>query len=323
MRPRRSVWGLLVGGIVAAAPIAEADAACDGPYAPCFSADNAWPQPFFDSGLGSVRLGRKPSRYNAGLSLGYQREPLLQVAASPDPFGTETAILNDWVTARALFAVRFDRIEFGLTWPLSLGGSGTGLAGVTTRTESSTVAGVGSPHLLVRARIAQGRWTWAVTQELVLPLYSEQSFLGTYGFGYAPMLTGQWDPQRGWVAVSVGARLQKSAEFGPVKFGSSAVVQTSAGVHLSPLFALFAEGWLLPALSRDEYTDPWVTRQLRRIPAEVLVGGRLTHDPLNVALGVGTSLPLTVEDTQTRSTRFAGPPSPSLRLELRLEADFE
>jgi hypothetical protein len=263
------------------------------------------------------------------LALGYLRNPVNVVAAAPDPYGDQIRVVGDWLPARALFSMGWRDLEFGAVLPFGFGASGTGLAGVTTRTEASSLSGMGAPRLAVRFARRFGNFQLAATEQLVLPLAATGTFLGSNGFGYAPALLGQWDGARAWLSASLGLRLARSSAFGPSRFGSSAALAMNTGVHVSQRVKLFAETLVLPALNEDDFSYPSAKRYSWRIPAELLLGARLDTSQLRVSLGAGTSLPLTREHVEyadgssATTSRYAAPPSPALRIELRVETHWQ
>jgi hypothetical protein len=254
--------------------------------------------------------------------VGYLQRPLSVQSAAPDPFGNETLVLDDWVPAHIGAARELGAVQFGVLLPLSLGTSGTGLAGVTSRDQTSSVLGIGAPHLQVRHVHWFGDWALGVLQEVVLPFGHEQSFLGSRAWAYAPKATLQWTHQPFWFLASFGARFRTPVAFGPVRFGSEALIALGAGLDLTRHYAIALDSWLLPALQEDEQAYLSSVTRTQRTPAEWLFSLAGHWQSLRVSVGAGTSLPLSREHSRSGSTTFAGPPGPRMRLQTRLETSW-
>jgi hypothetical protein len=257
-----------------------------------------------------------------GVGLAYLSRPLLLRTASPDPDGNEVAILDDWSVLRLSGASVVGPIEWGLVWPLSLGGSGGGLAAATTRTGSSPFTGLGAPHLHLRWARTHGVFSYAVGHHWVLPLATERTFLGTRGLTFAPKLTAQWQTENAFCVLAVGARLRRPTSFGPVRFGSEAVIIASGGLRLPLGFEAFVEAFSTPSLVSDEVRLPSGAQRLQRVVAEWLLGVSLQRTWGRALLAAGSSLPTSSQSSPFDEVTFAGPPGPRVRIESRLETSW-
>src|SRR5690606_23763510 len=138
-------------------------------------------------------------------------------------------------------------------------------------------------------------------------------------FTYAPRVSLGWKHPRWRAAVDVGLRLRRPARYGSVSFGSELTVAASAGYTLGGEFEAFLETWATPALSRTEVRWADGFSELRRFPAEVMIGAMRTFGLVQGQLGVGTSLPFSHERTVDGTEFFSGPPAPDLRVSLQVE----
>ncbi len=298
--------------------VARAD--CRHANSGCLNADSLWLDPFHQRSIGtSAPHVGEPWRLAASAS--FLRRPLVVYAASPDPFGNETAILDDWWTTQLVASRHLEDWDVGLVLPLSYG-SGSGAEALSTRASSSGVSGVGDPHIVLRlATQLDGVWL-GVTQRVALPLGNESSFLTSRSLTYAPKLTLRWDRGALSLTTELGARLRSATEFGNLRFGSEAYAAVNAGWNLPWNTTVFVEWWTTPSLTADEATSGR-PRRVRRNPSEVLLGISQKWDSLAALFGLGTSLPFSTEAIDGEATEaFAGPPGPKLRLHLQLSAGF-
>jgi hypothetical protein len=298
--------------------VARAD--CRHANSGCLNADGLWLDPFHQSSVGtSAPHVGEPWRLTASAS--FLRKPLVVHAASPDPFGNEIAILDNWWTTQLVASRNLEHWDIGLVLPVSYG-TGRGAEAISTRASSSGVSGVGDPHIVARiATQFDGVWL-SVTQRVALPLGSESSFLTSRSLTYAPKLTLRWERSVLSLTTEVGARLRSASEFGNLRFGSEAYAALNAGWKLPWGTTVFVEWWATPNLTVDEATSIR-PRRVRRSPSEALLGVSQAWDHLAALVGLGTSVPLSTEEIDGQSTEgFAGPPGPRFRLHLQLATDF-
>lgn len=298
----------------------EARADCGAPNSSCLHADTLWVDPFPGPFVG-LSTPTEPVAWAAGASLAYLNRPLLAVIASPDPFGNEVALLDDFWTMQAFIATNaLDALDVAVVLPASIG-DGAGAEALASRNARASIGGIGDPRLVARFGQRSGRSRLFVSNTLTLPLGQRQSYSVASGWVYAPKLGWSYAAPRLWVTAELGARLRSASSLGSVRFGSEASVAAGVGATLVPQLQLLLEWWALPALTRDEVQYPNARIESRRIPSELLLSLRTQIARAMIQAGAGTSLPISLShhDPEGDVATFAGAPSAALRLQLQLE----
>jgi hypothetical protein len=291
-------------------------------YSDCFSADSLWVDPFPGPGLSTTSAGQHPETAHLGMLMSYHYEPLSAVLASADPYGTEVPVLEHWWTAQLFASTALWGLDLGVTLPLAFGSVGAGTTALRTRNAESSAAGFGDPRVSARLARSTAIGDLAVIQELSLPFGQESSLLTSPSITYAPRLSIGWHGERAQGVLEAGVRLREAARFGSIRFGSEATLAAAFHYGFGGGFAGFAEAWSTPALTRSESQWSDGRSEVRRTPAELMFGAAWDRAGLRGALGLGTSLPLSSEETTTGTETFAGPPGPSLRTSFQLEASW-
>ncbi len=297
----------------------SAQAGCRGRASGCLIADGLWLDPFGDGSIATSAPATDVA-WRLGGSSSYQRRPLVVTVASPDPFGNEVDVLDQWWTSQFYLARHWDVWGVALVAPFSYG-TGRGADAIMARASSSSVSGFGDPHLVARFSRHFGSTWVAVTQRLAFPLGNSDSFLSARGLTYAPKLTARWRLRSFSLTSELGLRLRPATEFGNLRFGSELYGAVNAGWEFSRGSHLFVEWWATPSLTTDE-SDDGIPRRVQRAPSEVMAAVSRQWGALDTLVGLGTSLPLSTEETATGQETFAGPPSPELRLHLQVEVGF-
>lgn len=305
----------------------ESRADCGGPHSACVSAETLWVDPFPGPSLGVSLPSQRPEGLHLGATLGFAHESLIAVAAAPDPYGNEIPVLDDWWTSQLFLSTPVSvlgpafgaALDFGLVLPISWGADGRGLPGVTTRAGHGSVAGLGDPRLSLRFVRELAGWHLGVLQDVTLPLGFEQSFLHAPSVGYAPKLGAEWRDARWSWAIELGARLRRASPFGPVRFGSEALLASHASFLAAEHTRLLIEAWSVPSLTRDEFTFPQRRLTIRRVPTELSLAVAQQLGDLTGLLAIGTSLPLSPQEANGATSTVSGPPGPTLRLHLQIE----
>ncbi len=322
-RVKRRVASATLAYLLTLLAPAVANAGCgDGPYAECFNAESLWVDPFPGPGIATNAAWYPQPDYHAGLNASYQRSPLTAVLASPDPYGSNVDLMEHWWTAQAFASTRLGPIDIGLNVPVAFGSAGVGSAALSTRGAERSVAGFGDPRVAARFVHPTAIGSLAVIQELSLPIGADASLMTARSLTYAPRVSLGWKFSRWHAAVDVGLRLRRPARFGSVSFGSELSLAASAGYALGRDFEAFLETWATPALSRSEVRWPDGFSEVRRFPAEVMLGAARGFGPLRGHLGFGSSLPLTRERTEAGTQYFSGPPGPRLRVSAQVEVEW-
>lgn len=294
----------------------------------CIDADTLWPRPGpgyfgFVGGTDTTAAGQA----GFGVVTTYAARPLILMAPTTQPTGTEVAAVDDLWDATFLFSLGLtDRIELDAALPITLGRNGTGVSALTSQTPASlpraTMRDVrfGATFALApRAREFPGNAFGVATRfEIALPTGDETSFAGDRSLVGIPSVAADYRQGVFMVGGELGARLRETAELVGSRVGSQVVVALGIGAQLrdADKLSLHLEAMALPTLvGQDELgldleTGKRVASGTRPalVPAEwqaSLRSAELMDGDLSASLGFGTSFALTGD---------SGITSPSVRV---------
>ncbi|MEN9580367.1 MAG: hypothetical protein RJA70_3376 [Pseudomonadota bacterium] len=258
-----------------------------------------------------------------GSELGFQTRTLIASAASPDPFGREVPLLDDWYTATPFLVWHVaPELSLAAQQPVTLSQSASGVEAVSSIDAPAIPIAAGDTVLSALfshpLNFGATALTLMVAQRATVPTGHESSFLKEDGMSYSPSLGLHWQLTSLTFAAIGGLHLRRSVSFGDLRFGSEALF--GAGVAYSRWNAsLSTELQLRPALQSDESA---AGATIHRFPAALLFNLGYPFGPVHAAIGVGSSLPVSVTQKGATSDRVSGPPGSVFRMSATLAYSF-
>jgi hypothetical protein len=257
-------------------------------------------------------------QWSAGLRSSVLLEPISGSQPSPDPQGTDTAVVSClWLQELALAVGVGAGIDVSLALPIHLLQSGQGLTGAGIGDGLDPIA-VGDVRLGVGVGLPLGDWSLRPFGAVYLPTGQEQEFAGERlprgDLGVAVSV----DAKSWTYSGAVAARLREASTLSNVGWSSQAILTLGARYLWSPYLDTSLEVALLPTLGPQP--EPMSGSAGVLLPAEVLLGAH--HRKGSLALGVfaGTGLPLSVAPVTGGLVR--GPTSPILRAGVEIGTTF-
>lgn len=271
-------------------------------------------QPFF--AVPSARtLG--PAEFAVAWRSSLLVQPISGAQPSPDPDGTDTAVVADLWLQEFLLGVGLGAgIDVSLALPVHLQ-SGQGLTGVGIGEELAPVA-LGDLRIGVGAGWRVGAWTIGPRVTVYLPVGQEEEFAGERlprgDLGMTASLPmGPWT-----LAGALFARLRETSQLGNTRWSTQAVLSLGARYAWTPSWDTGLEFVAAPTLSDQPAPPSGSSGYL--LPAEMLLGAHYRASPVLLGAFVGTGLPLSVASHSGTLTR--GPTSPLLRIGIEIGATF-
>lgn len=301
-----SAFALLSLGLV---DLARAE--CRATYSPCIPAESAPRSPFALSFHALPEPANEEELARGGVGFGYQARTLVATAASPDPFGREVPILDDWIVAEPFLVWRLTpRWSVAAQQPVTLSQSGLGVSGVTTIDAPEPPVAAGDTVLSASFSQALGatHLTLFAGQRITLPTGHAQSFLKEQGPSYSPSLALHYTLDSLTLGALAGLQLRRAVSFGELRFGPEAILGAGAAVSLGQA-TLGTEFHLRPALLSD-VAAPGAVRH--RLPATLLLNLGYPTADIRLGLSLGTSLPLS--RVAGSGDQGSGPPGSVFRL---------
>lgn len=257
-------------------------------------------------------------RFAAGLRSSLLLEPISGSQPSPDPEGTDTAVVSTLWLQEILFGVGLGAgIDVALALPVHLLQSGQALTGAGIGDGLAPIA-LGDVRLGLGVGVPLGAASIRPYGTIFLPTGQEQEFAGERlprgDLGVAVAVDA-----RAWTfGGSLAVRVRELSELSNVRWSSQGLLTLGARYLWTPEFDTCLELALSPTLSGQP--EPTSGSAGYLLPAELLVGGH--HRTESLALGVfgGTGLPLSIAPGTGALVR--GPTSPILRLGVDIGLTF-
>lgn len=296
---RRGSLGLL-GALAIFAIAGSARGSCDesSTLGSCVNADALWPH----AGPGSflvVGSGETTPKgaFGFGLLTTFLSKPITLRVPSTSPAGLEVAVIKEAldVNVSASFGL-LDRFDLGLTVPVTLYQSGSGIAPYrSSRFEPLPATFLRDPRigaayaLLPRPDDSNEGLALAARLETSLPFGQADAFAGERGPAVVPTLAADYRIGRWFAGAEVGARARAATRFADARMGTQGLVALGGGVDLlGEALGVAVEAFALPVLVSQPSGGALV-------PAEWLA--EVTSAPFpeadwSFALGGGSALPL-------------------------------
>jgi hypothetical protein len=304
----------IVGWALASPDAARAACADDDHLSTCFDADTLWPHPgpadfAFVGGATTTPRGT----FALGLVSTYLARPVVLVAPSADPNGSEFVAVDHLADTTLLFAFGLgSKLDVGVALPLAAYRTGLGVSPLTSqRSAPISHAALRDARVGAGLRLAGSPYgvlcpdTFGMTArfELALPTGDETSFAGESSVVAVPSLAGEIrsDPFVG--AFEVGARIRETTDLAGSRIGSQ--LSFAAGLGADVLdgrrLGFLVEAMILPTLvaqnvlSLDPATGERVPTASRAplVPAEWQASVRsadVIAQGVSLSLGAGTPL---------------------------------
>ena len=252
--------------------------------------------PFFNDGMVLMRGETLEGRWNIGLFLDYQNDPLHYKDAETDE--VVRYVIRHQVSAQLMGAIGLTQwLDIGLVLPVVGFQSGDGLVGQPTPSAFS----IGDLRLTPRLRFLSTKWdggrfdlafipeVTAPTGQLVDP------YTGEKGFSVTPMLAGSVAQGPLGLSVNAGWRIRAKSNLGASQKADDIILRAGVWADVVPkTLTLDVEALVSTPVDNSFGTRTW--------PLEMLLGGRVyLTESLTLHAGAGAGI-------------TDGPASPSLRL---------
>jgi len=245
-------------------------------------------------------------------------EPISGAQPSPDPNGTNTAVVSALWLQEVLLGVGVGAgVELSLGLPIHALQSGQALSGVGIGDELAPVA-IGDLRLGIDTEFTSGALRWGPRGLLYLPTGQEAEFAGERLPRGDVGLAAALGVEKWLFAGSLAARIRESSQVGNTRWLSQAVVALGARYAWSPAWDTSVELVLAPTLGEQPAPPSGNAGYL--LPAEGLLGAHFRAQRFVVGAFVGTGLPASVASGSDRVAR--GPTSPLLRAGLEISVTF-
>ncbi len=288
----------------------------------CIDADTFWPH------AGAARLqtvgsveSLQQSHFSFGLVTSYARKPIVLLAASADPKGTEIPAINHMVNTSFLWGFGVtERMALTLAMPITVYQNGTGTSAYASsqavdvaRTAMRDFRVGASYALLPRTRAFPGNPAGLVARvEVSAPVGDKDWFAGDRGFVIAPSVAADFRQGRWFAGAEIGGRFRSVANLAGSRVGSQALIAMGAGfdVVVPERLSVALEAFALPTLVSQERVQhqnvpaspTWESSGKALVPAEWMVTVRSapTRDgDYSFSLSGGTAIPMTEDSAIT------------------------
>lgn len=241
--------------------------------------------PFFGDGLVVQKASTLEGRWDVGLFLDFQKDPLrYRDSLTGD---VTRHVIENQLTGQLFGAVGiFSWFDLGLALPVIAYQSGDGLVGQAAPSSFS----IGDVRLVPRLRFLTTTWQnggldLAFIPEFTLPTGQlVDPYSGEGGLTATPMLAASMRHKMVGLAANAGVRVRKESDLGPSSVSDDLILRGALYLHLMPeLLTVDAE-----VNSATPLSNPLGTRAS---PLEVLAAGRLhVTESMDVSLGGGMGL---------------------------------
>jgi hypothetical protein len=320
---RRVAIAVVVGSALAWSRVASADCSDGAHLATCFDADTFFPHP--GPGTFSFIGGpatTAPGTFSLGLFAAYASRPVVLVAPTSDPKGSEVVGVDHLSDATLLFSLGLtSRLDAGVALPVVAYRTGLGISALTSN-RSAEISHTALRDMRVGAgyRILGSPYDapcpdpfgLAARFELSFPTGDETSFAGAGSLVAIPSVAGQVRRGPFVGAFEAGARLRKTVDLLGSRVGPqlSFALGLGADVLDEGKLGFTVEAVAMPMLvaqnelSLDVTTGNRVATGTRPplVPAEWLASVRssdILADGISLSLGAGTPLQFTGESGVT------------------------
>ena len=327
MRAGRKTWGaalLARAGLLARAALLAGATLLVSARAPAQefgSIDaNALPAPGPTASFFSIPSAEawQGGTFAAALRSSVLLEPISGSQPSPDPEGTDTAVVSClWLQEVTVAFGLGAGIDLSLALPIHLLQSGQGLTGVGIGDALDPFA-FGDLRLGLGVGIPFDTWSLRPFGTVYLPTGQEREFAGERlprgDLGVAAAV----DMEAWTFSGSLAVRLREQSELSNLRWSSQAVLALGTRYTWTPEFDTNLEFVLAPTLTEQPEPSSGAAGYL--LPAEVLVGAHHRKDALVLGAFAGTGLPFSVASGTGSLVR--GPTSPTLRIGVEVGMTF-
>ncbi|NTX51614.1 OmpA family protein [Myxococcus sp. CA039A] len=191
-------------------------------------------------GLHGARVG-KHLEWNVGLSVNYGENPLNLLDPRRDEFVYR--IVDSQLTLDLMGAVAlFDRLELGVTLPVSTTTSQPATAISPTLADGAAGTGVGDLRLVPKVRLlsTEGGLHLALVAPVTLPTGGGSDFLGTKGLTFQPRLVAEWAGDSLRLLANVGVNLRGEQQLRNLRVGNEFSYGVGAEVPLTQALSVAA-----------------------------------------------------------------------------------
>lgn len=289
---------LLLGLVILASAPNVARASCEKtpPLASCIDADSTLAHATLSRFI-FVRGAdlRREGGVGFGLATSYLLKPITLRAPSASPSGVEIDVVRDLVkTSLSSWIGVFDDLEAGVTWPVTLYRTGSGIAPYASSTEAPFARTfVGAPRLslayaLFSRAYADRRLSVAGRVDGLVPFIGRAPFASESGPVVSLGASAEGRAASWWFGIDLGIRARERSRLATASMGSQGYLAMGVG------YDIFDESL---GLALETYALPVLTSQpsgKALIPAEWTLQARSAPFPdrsWSFLWGAGTALP--------------------------------